>query len=92
MKSKPHLASGTVRQKVVADTLKSSIGKKVFILIQPYPFVIIGNLLEIKSDFLLVEIEPDHLSELKQGLIHVKITDIEAFYIEEASFSSNDKS
>jgi hypothetical protein len=83
MKSKPNLSSGSIRQKVVADTFKTSIGKKVFLLIQPHPYVIIGHLTAVKSDFLFVDIEPNHLSEAKKGLIRVKMDDIETFYIEE---------
>ncbi|MFC0562083.1 hypothetical protein [Halalkalibacter alkalisediminis] len=84
MKSKPNLSSGSVRQKVIIDTLSRSTGQKVFLLIQAYPFVIIGSIVTVMHDFLLINIEANSISEIQNGTVHVKIEDIEAFYIEEA--------
>ncbi|WP_227936505.1 hypothetical protein [Alkalihalobacillus deserti] len=84
MKNKPILTSGTVRHKVIIDTLKRSTGQKVFLLIQPYPFVVFGSIVAVKHDFLLIDIQANRLSEVQKGTIHVKIEDIEAFYIEAA--------
>lgn len=84
MKSKPSLSSGSVRQKVIVDLLSKSIGQKVFLLTQPYPFVVIGSIMMVKHDFVRIDLHVNSLSEAQQGMIHIRIEDIEAFYIEEA--------
>lgn len=84
MKNKPNLSSGSVRQKVIIDTLKKKTGQKIFLLIQPYPFVVIGTIVNVKNDFVIINIQANSISDVQKGTIHVKIEDIEAFYIEEA--------
>ncbi|ARK31814.1 hypothetical protein [Halalkalibacter krulwichiae] len=91
MRGNTNLSSGTVRQKFVADTLKVNIGKRLFILLQPYPHAIMGKIVAVQSDFVILDVKPTQYSGMTAGLIHVKIEDIEAFYFEDEAYKPINK-
>ncbi|MBZ6483975.1 hypothetical protein [Priestia aryabhattai] len=72
-----------IRQAVVTQNFKDSIGERVFLLIGPYPFLIIGTIVDVLSDYVVVEAEITNVSELDDEEFRIHIDSIEVFYIEE---------
>ncbi|MGG3197262.1 hypothetical protein [Priestia aryabhattai] len=72
-----------IRQAVVTQNFKDSIGERVFLLIGPYPFLIIGTIVDVLSDYVVVETEITNVSELDDEEFRIHIDSIEVFYIEE---------
>ncbi|PGK30365.1 hypothetical protein [Priestia megaterium] len=72
-----------IRQAVVTQTFKDNVGERVFLLIGPYPFLVIGIIVDVLSDYVLVEAEITNVSELDDEEFRIHIDSIEVFYIEE---------
>ncbi|WP_144549575.1 hypothetical protein [Peribacillus simplex] len=71
-----------IRYEVVSREFKESQGKRVLILITPYPFLIIGSIVEVVSDYVSIKAEVTNVTELDDEQFRVHIDDIEVFYIE----------
>lgn len=71
-----------IRQGVVTQEFDENIGKRAFILIFPYPFMIIGEIIDVMSDYLIIKAEVTNVTELDGEEFRVHIDDIEVFYIE----------
>ena len=61
---------------------KRNVGRRVLILMAPFPFLIIGPIQEVMGDYLLVKAEVTNATELDGEVLSVHIDDIEVFYIE----------
>ncbi len=71
-----------IREAVVAEAFFDNIGRRAFILIPSYPFLIIGEIVDVISDYLVIQAEVTNVAELDDEVFHVHIDDIEVFYIE----------
>jgi len=72
-----------IRQAVVSQEFSNHPNSRTLILIAQYPFLIIGKIKEVISDYLLIETEITNVSDLDNEMLRVHIDDIEVFYIEE---------
>ncbi|QPQ35777.1 hypothetical protein [Lysinibacillus sp. JNUCC-52] len=72
----------TIRQTVVAQAFKDNVGVRSLILLAQYPFLIIGPIVEVVSDYLVIDAEITNIPELDGEKFRVHIDDIEVFYIE----------
>ena len=72
-----------LRQAVVSEAFGESSGKRALLLIGPYPFLIIGAIVEVLSDYLVIKAEITNVAELDDEIFRVHIDNIEVFYIEE---------
>lgn len=71
-----------IRQAVVSQEFMINKEKRALILISAYPFLIIGRIDAVISDYLVIEAEVTNVSELDGETFRVHIDDIEVFYIE----------
>ena len=71
-----------IREAFVAVEFSNKIGSRALLLICPYPFLIIGEILEVNSDYLVIKAEVTNVAELDDEVFRVHIDDIEVFYIE----------
>lgn len=72
----------SMRETGVTLEFSRNIGKRALILIFPYPFLIIGTIVNVMSDYLIVQAEVTNVTELDGEEFRVHIDDIEVFYIE----------
>ena len=72
-----------IRQAVVTQAFADNIGERALILLSQYPFLIIGPIVEVISDYLVIEAEITNVSDLDGENFRVHIDDIEVFYIED---------
>lgn len=71
-----------LRQLDVSMEFMESVGKRALILIFPFPFLIIGRIEKVESDYLFICAEVTNVTELDGEEFRVHIDDIEVFYIE----------
>ena len=71
-----------MREAGVTLEFTRNIGRRALILIFPYPFLIIGKIVNVKSDYLIINAEITNVNELDGEEFRVHIDDIEVFYIE----------
>lgn len=71
-----------IREAVVSREFEKHRGDKALILIFQFPFLIIGEILDVVSDYLLIKAEVTNVTELDDEEFRVHIDDIEVFYIE----------
>ncbi|WP_280157805.1 hypothetical protein P5616_028775 (plasmid) [Priestia aryabhattai] len=72
-----------LRQAVVSKAFEESAGKRALLLIGPYPFLVIGSIVEVLSDYVVIEAEITNVAELDDEIFRIHIDNIEVFYIEE---------
>jgi hypothetical protein len=71
-----------IRQAVVSKEFKLNDGNRVLVMISQYPFLIVGRIKSVVSDYVLIEAEVTNIFELDGEVFHVHIDSIEVFYIE----------
>ena len=71
-----------IRQAVVSREFKDNKGQRALILIAPYPFLIIGTIFEVVSDYVVIDAQVTNVSELDDERFSIHIDDIEVFYIQ----------
>ena len=71
-----------IRQVVVTREFEENKGKKALMLIEPYPFLIIGIIKKVMSDYVFVDTEVTNVAELDDELFRVHVDEIKVFYIE----------
>jgi hypothetical protein len=72
----------SIREAFVAEAFSENVGRRAFILISPYPFLIIGEIISVTSDYLVIKAEVTNVAELDNEVFRVHIDNIEVFYIE----------
>ena len=72
-----------IREAVVSLHFRNSVGKRALLLIPAFPFLIIGTIEEVISDYIVINAEVTNVTELDGEVFRVHIDDIEVFYIEE---------
>lgn len=71
-----------IREKIVTEEFTANIGSRALILIFQFPFLIIGVIKDVVSDYVFIEAEVTNVTELDGENFRVHIDDIEVFYIE----------
>ena len=72
-----------IREAVVTLAFRNSIGKRALVLISQFPFLIIGTIEEVISDYVVIKAEVTNVTELDDEIFRVHIDNIEVFYIED---------
>ncbi|WP_274309984.1 hypothetical protein [Solibacillus daqui] len=72
-----------IRQAIVTQVFADNIGVRALVLLSQYPFLIIGPIDKVISDYLVIDAEITNVSDLDGEKFRVHIDDIEVFYIEE---------
>lgn len=71
-----------IREAGVTLEFRRNIGRRALILIAPFPFLIIGRIEDVVTDYLIICTEVTNVNELDGEEFRVHIDDIEVFYIE----------
>lgn len=71
-----------IREYVVAKTFSKNVGRRALILMPPYPFLIIGEIMNVISDYLVIKAEVTNVAEFDNEVFRVHIDEIQVFYIE----------
>lgn len=77
------LIINNIRSNFVAQTFANAVGKKTFILIPVFPFMVIGHIVTTTCDYVFIKVETTHVSELESKVIRIHLDDVEAFYIQD---------
>lgn len=77
------MAINDIRQAVLSRTFEDATGKMVLVMTPFFPFLIIGEIMNVKSDFVIIKIETTHIQEIEGQRIRIHIDDIDVFHIEE---------
>ncbi|WP_281883475.1 hypothetical protein [Paenibacillus sp. YYML68] len=72
-----------IRQNDLVQVFHRSIGSRVLVMTGPFPFLVIGEIKGTLSDFVLIQIETTHVTEMEGKTIRIHVESIETFYIEE---------
>ena len=71
-----------VREYFLTIEFKENVGERALLLIASFPFLIIGTIKEVVSDYLVIKAEVTNIADLDDEVFRVHIDDIEVFYIE----------
>ncbi|MEK3883153.1 hypothetical protein [Paenibacillus sp. PL2-23] len=74
-----------IRQYALCQEFERNVGQRAFILISAYPFMIIGTIVRVHSDFVFIETEVTNIAELDNELFRLHIDQIAVFYIEDGN-------
>lgn len=74
-----------IRRSVVSRTFQNNRGKRSLILMAEFPFLIIGTIQEVVSDYVIIETETTSISELEGMNLNIHLDQIQVFYIETGS-------
>ncbi|MFC0473158.1 hypothetical protein ACFFHM_22340 [Halalkalibacter kiskunsagensis] len=83
MKREQNVPITVIRQRVLYNALLEAVGKRIFLLSEVFPFMIVGNVTSVKEDFVFVVVQVAQSKKLENEIIRIKIDDIEVFYVEE---------
>jgi len=72
-----------MREFDLIDVFQRNLGARALLLMSPFPFLVIGTIRSTAIDFVLIDIETTHVTELEGSTIRINVETIEAFYIEE---------
>lgn len=71
-----------IHDEELINHFREGIGSKVFILSPSYPFMFIGEILDVIQDFIEVAVETTHFQPLENRIWLIHTDNIEVFYIE----------
>ncbi|UGB32169.1 hypothetical protein [Metabacillus sp. B2-18] len=72
-----------IRDQAITDHFTENIGKRAFILTPSYPFMFVGEILDVMEDMVLIDVEATHFAQLENRTWFIHIHNIEVFYIEQ---------
>jgi hypothetical protein len=71
-----------IRMAAVDEQFRNSIGKRALILMAEVPFLIIGKIAKVESDYVFIDVESTHIDQLEGKLFRIHLDRIMSFYIE----------
>jgi hypothetical protein len=71
-----------IRKAGVVQQFEDNIGQRLLIIIEQYPFFIVGALQHVESDYAHILIEVSNIPELDDYVIRTHIDDITVFFFE----------
>ncbi|MDK2984705.1 MAG: hypothetical protein PWQ96_347 [Clostridia bacterium] len=77
------LLINNIRRYFVFKEFEKNQRKRAFILIAEFPFMIIGKIVEVMGDYVSVDVETTHISEIEGKVLRIHVNDIEVFHIEQ---------
>lgn len=77
-----HQDINSIRFAAVAREFRESAGRRALLLIEAFPFLVIGEIVSVISDFVLMMVETTHISELEGRQMRIHLDNIKAFFIE----------
>ena len=71
-----------IRESAVEQIFKKSICKRVLILTEEFPFIVIGRIQKVEGDYVFVDVETTHIDPLENRIFRIHLDRVEVFYIE----------
>lgn len=71
-----------IRESAVEQTFRESICKRVLILTEEFPFLVIGKIQKVEGDYVFVDVETTHIDPLENRVFRIHLDRVEVFYIE----------
>lgn len=72
-----------LRRMVVSQAFTEGIGEKAFIMTPDFPFVFIGIIADVQSDYVILDTETTNISALDGLVFRIHLDEITVFYIED---------
>lgn len=72
----------TVKDEAIVEYFRKNIGRRVFILMEAFPFMFIGKIKSIISDMAILDVETTSVPALEGKEWTVHLHSIDVFYIE----------
>ncbi|MCM3159975.1 hypothetical protein [Metabacillus litoralis] len=72
-----------VRDQAITDYFIENIGNRAFVLTPSFPFMFVGEILDVMEDMVLIDVEATHFAQLENRTWFIHIHNIEVFYIEQ---------
>lgn len=72
-----------IRSAALEQSFRAAGGKKTLIMTAEFPFMVIGRILRVESDYVFVEVETTHIDQLENRIFRIHLDRIVSFYIEE---------
>lgn len=74
-----------LRDAALAQEFANNVGRRAFILTFPFPFLFIGKIVKVESDFVFLLTETSQVSEFEGLVARININEIDVFFIEQAT-------
>ncbi|MFS0638523.1 hypothetical protein AB1K84_21725 [Mesobacillus foraminis] len=71
-----------IHDMALVDLFTENIGRRAFVLTPSYPFMFIGEIVDVMEDMVELCVETTHFSQLENRNWFLHIHNIEVFYIE----------
>lgn len=71
-----------IREAAVEEIFRKSISKRVLILTQEFPFLVIGKIKNVEGDYVFVDVDTTHIDPLEDRIFRIHLDRVEVFYIE----------
>ncbi|MCM3782132.1 hypothetical protein M3231_04050 [Neobacillus mesonae] len=71
-----------IREAALVEELSQAVGNRILILIEPYPFFLVGELVEVRGDTIFVLVELSNIPEFDNINVRVHIDDIQVYFVE----------
>lgn len=72
-----------IRNEAVEQAFRAAGGKRTLIMTAEFPFMLIGRILQVESDYVFIDVETTHIDPLEDKIFRVHSDRIVSFYIEE---------
>ena len=82
MLNRKNIDINAIRQSDVSQDFSNNIDQRVIVMLGQYPYLIIGWIKEVVGDFVLINAEFTHVSELDDYKFRIHLDDIEVYFIE----------
>ncbi|MFD2213359.1 hypothetical protein [Metabacillus endolithicus] len=71
-----------LRDQAIIDYFTENIGQRAFVLTPSFPFMFVGEILDVMEDMVLIDVEATHFSQLENRTWFIHAHQIEIFYVE----------
>lgn len=72
-----------IREAAVTQAFKTAGGKRVLIMTGEFPFMVIGRILQVESDYVFIDVETTHIDPLEDKVFRIHLDRIVVFHFEE---------
>ena len=80
----------SIRQAVVSKQFQKNKGKRALLLQESYPFLFIGEIVDVVGDFLILNTEITNITELDEYSFRIHLDTIQVFFIEDGKHTIPD--
>lgn len=75
-----------IRQQSLIIDFEGSIGQRILVLIESYPFFYVGRLTKVESDTIFIHVEFGNVPELDNVTLGTHVDNIQVYFVETPQF------